>query len=142
MTEEKRQDAKGPRRHEPSPEVDDLARRVIGAAIEVHRALHAGLPESVYESAMCLELTERGIAYERQPTVDVFYRGQNVGQGRMDLWIERRLVVELKAVDEIHKKHKAQCKAYLAATGCELALLINFHEAVLRDGITRIVLTS
>jgi len=139
---EERQDAKRPRRHEPSQSVDDLARRVIGAAIEVHRELHAGLPESVYEEALCLELTEQGIPFERQPVIDVYYRGQHVGKGKMDLWIGRQLIVELKAVEELHKKHRAQCKAYLAATGCELALLINFHEAVLRDGISRVVMTS
>ena len=136
-----RQDAKTPRRQEPTAEVDALAHRVIGAAIAVHRELHAGLPESVYEEALCLELTELGIPFERQPKVNIFYRERLVGQGQLDLWIDRRLVIELKAVEQVIPKHKAQARAYLVATGCQLALLINFHEAVLKDGITRIVHT-
>ncbi len=136
-----RQDVESPRRQEPSGEVDALAHTVIGAAIEVHRALGAGFPESVYENALCIGLTERRINFERQPVIDVFYHDQPVGQGQLDIWVGRLLVVELKAVEQVISKHKAQARAYLAATGCELALLINFHEAVLKDGITRIVLT-
>ena len=141
MSEPQRQDAKEPRRQEPSVEVDDLARWVIGCAIEVHKELGPGFPESVYEEAMCVALSDAGIGFERQPAINVFFRERLVGQGKLDLWIERQLVVELKAVEEIHPKHKAQAKAYLIATGCELALVINFHEATLREGITRVVWT-
>ncbi len=119
--------------------MDELARRVIGAAIAVHRALGPGFPESVYEEALCIELVEQGIPFERQPKVNVFYRERMVGQGQLDIWVDRQLVVELKAVEQIIPKHKAQAKAYLVATGCVLALLINFHEAVLKDGISRII---
>ena len=136
-----RQDAETPRRQEPGEELDALAHRVIGCAIDVHKALGPGFPESVYEEAMSIALTDAGISFERQPAINVFFRERLVGQGKLDLWVEKKLVVELKAVDEIHPKHKAQAKAYLVATGCELALLINFHEATLRDGITRVVWT-
>ncbi len=136
-----RQDAKTPRRQEPGPELDALAREVIGAAIEVHRALGPGFPESVYEQALAIELAEREIPFERQAAVGVSYKGQPVGEGRIDLWIDHQLVVELKAVETLLPKHKAQGKAYLLATGNQLALVINFHEAVLRDGIHRVVLT-
>lgn len=142
MGEQLRQDAEAPKRQEPSAEVDELARRVIGCAIEVHKELGPGFPESVYEEAMCVALIDAGIGFERQPAINVFFRERLVGQGKIDLWIERKLVVELKAVEEIHPKHKAQAKAYLVATGCELALLMNFHEATLRDGITRVVWTQ
>ncbi|MEM6393948.1 MAG: GxxExxY protein [Planctomycetota bacterium] len=139
MTLLERQDAKTLRRQEPDAEVDALAHAVIGAAISVHKSLHAGLPESVYEEALCIELTERGIPFERQAKVNVFYKERLVGQGQLDIWIDRKLVVELKAVEQVIPKHKSQAKAYLVATGCQLALLINFHEAVLKDGVTRIV---
>jgi len=137
-----RQDAKTPRRQEePQAQLDELARSVIGAAIQVHRALGPGFPESVYEEALCVELTEERIRFERQPKINVFYRERLVGQGQMDLLVDQQLVVELKAVDQLHPKHAAQTKAYLVASGCRLGLLINFHEAVLKDGLQRIVHT-
>jgi GxxExxY protein len=137
-----RQDAKTPRRQvEPTQAVDALARLVIGAAIEVHKVLGPGFPESVYEEALCHELKHQTIAYERQCVVPVSYKGHLCGEGRVDVIVDRQLVVELKAVEQLHPKHKAQCKAYLQATKCQLALLINFNEAVLKDGVVRVVLT-
>ena len=137
-----RQDANVPRRQEePDLQVDQLARDVIGAAIAVHQELGPGFPEYVYEEALALELTKRKIRFERQAKVNVFYRDRLVGQGQLDLWVDRQLVVELKAVDQLHPKHLAQTKAYLAATGNHLRLLINFHEATLRDGLKRIINT-
>ncbi|MEM1107943.1 MAG: GxxExxY protein [Planctomycetota bacterium] len=142
MAEDLRQDAETPRRQEePDERLDQLAHDVIGAAITVHRALNAGFPESVYEEALAIELTERGIPYERQAKVNVFYRERLVGQGQIDLLVDRRLVIELKAVEQLHPKHHAQTKAYLIASGCRLGLLINFHEAVLKDGLRRIIYT-
>ncbi|MEM1353938.1 MAG: GxxExxY protein [Planctomycetota bacterium] len=138
-----RQDAKTPRRQEePSQAIDGLARQVIGAAIEVHKALGPGYPESIYEEALCFELQQQKIAFHRQCAIPVRYKGHHCGEGRLDVWINRQLIIELKAVEQLHPKHKAQCKAYLQATGCQLALLINFNEAVLKDGIQRIVLTK
>jgi GxxExxY protein len=137
-----RQDAETPRRQEPDESLDNLAHAFIGAGIEVHRQLGPGFPESVYEQAMCIELTARSIPFERQASVQVAYKGQQVGEGRIDLWIDRQLVVELKAVDTLLPKPKAQGKAYLCATGNHLALVINFNEAVLRDGIHRVVLSD
>ncbi|MEE9404846.1 MAG: GxxExxY protein [Algisphaera sp.] len=137
-----RQDAKTPRRQEePRKELDELAYSVIGAAINVHRTLGPGFPESVYEEALSIELTEQKIRFERQCKVNVFYHERLVGQGLMDFFIEQQLVVELKAVEQLHPKHHAQTKAYLSATRCQLGLLINFHEAVLKDGLHRIVNT-
>ena len=143
MVDSQRQDAKAPRRQvEPDGQVDALARAVIGAAIEVHKALGPGFPESIYEEALCHELEQQGIAFDRQCSVPVVYKGHHCGEGRLDIWVDRMLVIELKSVEQIHPKHKAQCKAYLQATKCQLALLINFNEAVLKDGIFRIVLTA
>ena len=129
------------RQEEPSAELDALAREVIGAAIEVHRALGPGFPESVYEEALCHELSIRGIPFQRQCSVQVYFKGHFCGEGRMDILVADQLVVELKAVEQVLPKHKAQGKAYLMATQCRLALVINFNEAILKDGIHRIVYT-
>ncbi len=142
MQDNKRQVAKSPRRQEePSQSLDQLTHRVIGAAIAVHRELGPGFPEYVYEEALAIELTEQKIRFLRQAKVNVFYRERLVGQGQLDIWVDQQLVLELKAVEQLHPKHHAQTKAYLAATGCHLGLLINFHEAILKDGLHRIVNT-
>ena len=136
-----RQGAKGAKEmfSEPSEPVDDLARRVIGAAIEVHRHLGAGFLESVYEEALAVELGLRRIPFARQPSVDVQYKGHVVGQGRPDYVVGGELVVEVKAVRELAPVHQAQVMSYLRAFGAELGLLLNFHHEILRDGIRRVV---
>ena len=141
MTDLQRQDAKSPRRQEPGEDVDALAHAVIGAALEVHKTLGPGYPESIYEEALCHELMLKSIPFERQHSVPVSYKGHHCGEGRLDLWVDRKLIVELKAVEQVLSKHKAQGKAYLVATRCQLALVINFNEALLKDGIHRIVYT-
>ena len=128
-------------RSEPDLELDQLAREVIGAAIEVHRVLGPGLLESVYEEALCVELSLRSIPFVRQPAVNVSYKGHPVGQGRLDMLVGGALVVELKAVEALSQTHKAQVISYLRMTGHQLALLINFNEARLKDGIKRVVCT-
>lgn len=127
---------------EPSGEVDALAREVIGAAIEVHRALGPGFLESVYETALCVELTARSIPFIRQAICRIEYKGQEVGEGRMDLVVANLLIVECKAVEALLPIHQAQVISYLRATGHELGLLINFNTQVLKDGIRRVVATS
>lgn len=127
------------KRREPSPEVDALAREVIGAAIEVHRELGPGYLEAVYEDALCVELELRQIPFRRQVLFGVEYKGRRVGEGRLDLLIADRLVVELKAVDELGAIHKAQVISYLKATDHELGLLINFNVTVLKDGVKRVI---
>ncbi|MEM9416375.1 MAG: GxxExxY protein [Planctomycetota bacterium] len=134
-----RQDAKTPRRQEPSTELDALAHNVIGAAIEVHRTLGPGYPESIYEEALCYELELQGIPFERQKTIHVSYKGRPCGTGKMDLLIDSQLVVELKTVEDVLPKHKSQAKAYLVATNGQLALVINFNVALLKDGLYRVI---
>ncbi len=95
-------------RHEPDSQMNKLTEAVIGAAIEVHRELGPGFLESMYEEALCLELTERKIAFQRQPPIRVTYKGTPIGQGFIDILIENRLIVELKAVEELIPVHKAQ----------------------------------
>ena len=121
---------------------NEITDAIIGAAIEVHKALGPGFPETIYEEALCFELQAQGIGFERQCAIPVKYKGHHCGEGRLDIWVDQQLVIELKAVEQLHPKHKAQCKAYLQATKCQLALLINFNEAVLKDGLQRIVLTQ
>ncbi len=127
--------------HEPDRLLDDLARVVVDAALEVHRELGPGYVESVYEEALAVELEIRSINFERQKPVSVSYKGQSVGEGRVDLLVGGVLIVELKAVEKLLPIHKAQVISYLKARGDALALLINFNERLLKDGIQRVVLT-
>ena len=120
--------------------VERLAYDVIGAAIEVHKALGPGLLESVYEEALVVELTERGISFVQQAPVNVTYKGESVGDGRVDLMIDETVVVELKAVEELAPIHTAQVLSYLRASGLRLGLIINFNVPMLRDGIKRVIL--
>lgn len=119
---------------------DALTQQVIGAAIEVHRALGPGYLESVYEEALSHELDLRSIPHERQTPITITYKGKTVGDGRVDLLVSCRLIVELKAVDEIAPIHTAQVISYLKATRRHTALLINFNVSVLKEGIRRISL--
>jgi len=126
---------------EPSKEVDELARTVIGAAIEVHRELGPGYLESVYEEALANELGRTGVSFERQKAFSVSYKGCAVGEGRVDFLVDGKLVVELKAIEKLLPVHKAQVISYLRAISCDLGLLINFNENLLRTGIQRVVFT-
>ncbi len=122
--------------------MNQLTGAVIGAAIEVHRVLGAGFLESVYEEALCVELQLRGVPFRRQPVVAVNYKGQLVGEGRLDLLVANTLIVELKAVENLAPIHEAQVLSYLKMTGHPLALLINFNVSLLKNGIRRIILSS
>lgn len=124
---------------EPQANTDELAHNVIGAAIEVHRHLGPGFLEEVYEQALCLELRLRQIPFERQKPVRVDYKGEYVGEGRLDLLVGDQLIVELKAVKAFAPIDKAKVISYLKASGRHLALLINFNVSMLRDGFQRIV---
>ncbi len=127
---------------QPSPETEAAAYAVIGAALEVHRTLGSGYLESLYERAMALELEHRGIVFQTQAVIEVPYRGVLIGEHRIDLLVEDRLVVELKAVERIHPAYTHQVLSYLKATGLQLGLLINFNVPLLKDGgVRRIVRT-
>lgn len=119
---------------------DDLSYRVIGCALEVYKTLGPGLLESVYEKALVIELTNKGIKAERQVPVNIFYKGVELGEGlRIDVLVEDSLVVELKSVDTLNKVHYKQLITYLKITNKRVGLLINFNESNLMDGIKRIV---
>lgn len=138
-----RQDAKNAKEAlEPSARADELARKVIGAAIEVHRALGPGFLESIYEEALAVELRLRGLAFEQQSPTAVQYKTRKVGAGRLDFFVEDELVVEIKAVDRLTPLHTAQVMSYLKAVDRSLGLLLNFKVAVLKQGIQRVVLSN
>jgi GxxExxY protein len=133
---------RGKGRVEPPADIDELAYRVIGAAIEVHRILGPGHLESIYRDALFIELGLRGIPVEREVAFDVDYKGHPVGSGRLDLLVDGKLVLELKACEGILPVHKAQAISYLRCTKRPLALLINFNVVLLQDGIRRVVLSE
>jgi len=126
---------------EPDSSLDQLAHAVIGAAIDVHREIGPGFLESVYQNALCYELGLRSIAYEAQVLAPVTYKGYAVGEGRIDILVEKRLIVELKAVEAYEAIHQAQVISYLKAMRLPLGLLINFNLPILKDGIRRVVLS-
>ena len=116
-----------------------LTERVIGACIEIHRALAPRLLESAYEECLCYELSRAGIKFERQKTLPVHYKEVNLECGyRLDLIVEQKLIVELKAVDEIAPIHEAQLLTYLKLSGLTLGLLIDFNVPILKAGTKRI----
>ncbi len=119
---------------------EEIAHEVIGAAIEVHRALGPGYLESVYEQALALEMELRGVPFERQACFSVDYKGHFVGEGRVDFLVAGCLVLELKAVESVSSIHRAQIIGYLKALRLHLGLLLNFKAETLRDGLHRIVL--
>ena len=127
--------------NEPSNDLDYIAHRVIGAAIEVHRLLGPGFLESVYEEALSIEMNMRKIPFTRQVVVGVNYKNNIVGKGKLDFLIGGQLIVELKAVEILAPIHSAQLLSYLKTTGFHLGLLINFNTAFLRNGLKRIILS-
>jgi GxxExxY protein len=135
-------DFQPPRKLPIGEEQDELTERVIGAAIEVHRVLGPGLNESLYEAALCRELELRSIVYQRQVPIAVDYKGVQIGEARLDLIVEGRLIVELKACESLASIHRSQCITYLTVSGLKVALLINFNVSILKDGIKRIVLSK
>jgi len=127
---------------EPPGQVDVNANTIIGAALEVHRVLGPGFLEAVYAEAMAVELGLRRVRFERQRPIGLLYKGRPVGEGRLDFLVDNALVLELKAVEKLLPIHQAQVLSYLKSTGCQLGLLINFNERLLRDGIRRVILSS
>jgi len=124
---------------EPSADIDAIAAELLDAAIEVHRALGPGFLEAIYEEALCVELALRAIPFVRQSSVAVHYKGRIVDDARIDLLVADRLLVELKAIEQIAPIHVAQAMSYLKATGLPLALLVNFNAPVLLRGVRRVI---
>lgn len=122
-------------------EVNALTGQIVDAAFKVHSALGPGLLESLYEICLAHELGKRGLECVRQVELPLKYDGLSFDSGlRLDLLVEDTVVVELKAVEQIHPVHKAQLLSYLRLTGKPVGLLINFHVPLIKDGIQRMVL--
>lgn len=123
-----------------SPEAEHVMSETIGCAIRVHRELGPGLLESIYRSALQIELTTTGLSYETERPVCIKYRNVDLHGQRVDLIVDGLVVAELKCVVRLNDVHRAQLLSYLRATGLRGGLLINFHVPVLRSGLKRIVL--
>jgi len=122
-------------------ELNKITETIIGAAMSVHQELGPGLLESAYEACLAYELAECGLAVERQKALPVKYRGVKVDCGyRIDLLVEEKVIVELKAQDRLEPIHKAQLLSYLKLSGCKVGLLMNFNVRMLKNGIHRMVL--
>lgn len=122
-------------------QLNALTDQIIGASIEVHKALGPGLLESAYEACLAAELELLGLSFQRQVELPVQYKGRALATGyRIDLLVEEEIIVELKAVKEIEPVHKAQLLTYLKLSGKRLGLLLNFNVSVLKNGIRRMIL--
>jgi GxxExxY protein len=118
---------------------DPLTQRIIGLAIDVHKALGPGLLESAYEECLCFELTEAGFFFERQRALPVVYRSVTLDCGyRLDVVVEQKVILEIKAVESLLPIHKAQLLTYLKLSGIGAGLLMNFNSVVLKDGLRRL----
>ena|SRR5690349_24449618 len=120
--------------------LDQVTRRIIGAAIEVHKTVGPGLLESACQACLAFELRERGFTVEEQKPLPVVYKKVQLDCGyRMDLLVENEIVVEIKAIEQLAPIHDAQLLSYLRLSGKQVGLLINFHVRVLKNGLKRIV---
>ena len=119
---------------------NEIGKEVVDAAIKVHRELGPGLLESVYEVVLAHELESRGLRLARQVAIPIRYLGIEFDEGfRADLVVENKVVLELKAVEETRKVHQRQTLTYLKLSGLKLGFLLNFGEALMKDGITRLL---
>jgi len=122
-------------------EINEITQKIIGCAIEVHKNLGPGLLESAYEECLAFDLTKAGLSIKRQQPVPVVYRDIKLDCGyRIDILVEKCVVIELKVVDEFNPVHQAQILTYMKFSDMKVGLLINFNITVLKNGIRRFVL--
>ncbi|MBI4732177.1 MAG: GxxExxY protein [Chloroflexi bacterium] len=121
-------------------ELNKITEAIIGAAIDVHRALGPGLLESAYQACLAYDLIECGHKVEQQKSLPVVYKGVHVDAGyRLDLLVDDAVIVEIKSVDTLAPIHEAQLLSYLKLSGCKVGLLINFNVKMLKNGIRRLI---
>lgn len=121
-------------------EANEISRKIIGAAIEVHKILGPGLLENAYEECLCDELKLRGLSFERQKWMPVVYKNHEVDRAyRLDLVVEKQVIVEIKSVSCVLPIHEVQLLTYLRLSGLWLGLLLNFNVITLKEGTKRIV---
>lgn len=121
-------------------ELNKITEKIIGCAIEVHKQLRPGLLESIYESALCIELDSISLKYIRQKALPVIHKDFNIGDFRIDLLVENSVVVELKSVERHDPLFEAQILSYMKLGGHKIGLLINFNTKLLKQGIKRFIL--
>jgi GxxExxY protein len=122
-------------------DINDLAGNIIGAAIEVHKVLGPGLLESSYEECLCHELHLRGLSFQRQKEIPLLYKGVKLDCGyRLDVIVEKSVILEIKACERLQSIHEAQLLTYLKLSGIKWGLLINFNVPVLKSGIKRLAM--
>ena len=120
--------------------MNQLSSKILGAAIEVHKTLGPGLLESAYEECLCHELSIQGLLFEKQKPLSIDYKGKKLDCGyRLDIVVEKAVIIELKSCEKIEPIHKAQLLTYLKLSGLNLGLILNFNVPLMRDGIVRIV---
>ena len=117
-----------------------LTEKIIECCIEVHKELGPGLLESVYESALSIEFFQHGLRFQRQKPLQVGYKGQSIGEFRIDLLVEDTVVVELKSTERHDPLFEAQLLSYMRLGGYNVGLLINFNSVLLTKGIKRLIL--
>ena len=119
---------------------NELSKIIVNACFQIHKEIGPGLFESVYEECLYFELIQQGLHVERQKELPVVYKGIKMEIGfRTDLIVEHKVIVEIKSVELIATVHQKQILTYLRLTGLKLGLLVNFNEALIKDGIQRIV---
>ncbi len=120
-------------------DINALTEKIIGCAIEVHRQLGPGLLEGTYEAALAIELESAGVCFERQIIFPVIYKGRKIGEYRLDLLVDKQVVVEIKSVERFDPVFEAQVLTYLRVTGARVGLLVNFNSRLLHEGIKRFI---
>ncbi len=119
---------------------NEIAKVVFECGLKIHRALGPGLLESAYEECLCYELFNYGVAFERQKVLPLIYEAINLDVGyRVDIIVEDKLIIELKAVESLTDIHFAQIVTYLKLSRCKLGLLINFNSLLFKDGVKRVI---
>jgi len=119
---------------------NEIGKVIVDAAIAVHKELGPGLLESVYEVVLAYEIRQRGLTVDRQVPIPIRYKDMTFDEAfRADLVVGEKVIVELKSVEQVSEAHKKQVHTYLRLTGCKLGFLLNFGEALMKRGITRVV---
>ena len=119
---------------------NEISRIIFESGLKIHRKLGVGLYEAVYEECLVYELKQKGLKVERQKDISIEYEGLVIGKAfRIDLLIEDKVIIEIKAVPEINSYHTYQLLNYLRITGFKLGMLLNFHSLLFKDGVKRIV---
>lgn len=122
------------------PEINDVSGSIVDAAFRVHSILGPGLLENAYRDCLAIELRKRGHGVEKEVVASIVYGGERLASAyRLDLCVDRTVIVETKAVEELHPVHWAQLRTYLKLAGAPVGLLVNFHTPRLKDGIFRVV---